>query len=382
MGENPYLCPPMKPEIAYAPLSDSRLIDWLRLPLTLLVLFNHTHLFPEAKSVGITLAHTPIFHTLYRLLSLHLPYLTVPLFFLFSGYLFFRDAEPMREGLWREKLGRRGHTLLLPYLLWNLLTLIALAFGEYLFGGLQNGHHLAVSEYSFGDWLSAFWITAKSSYSPICPPLWYMRDLMLVMLLAVPLYPLLKRTGFLLPALFGAAWVATSYNYAPINGFSLIALFFFLLGASFAVRRVSFAPLFASLRWPATVGYLLLLALLFFFGGYGDWVGSLFNLSVIFGIVALGGWVTRLLERSKHSAPTSWAALSFFIYAAHYYLLLLLMRLSLRLLHPESDWALLLLYLALPLTTALLLTAIYRLLHRLTPSLLALLTGSRNKKTA
>lgn len=382
MGENPYLCPPMKPEISYAPLSDSRLIDWLRLPLTLLVLLNHTHLFSEAKSVGITLAHTPIFHTIYSLFSLHLSYLTVPLFFLFSGYLFFRDAEPMREGLWRDKLGRRLRTLLLPYLLWNLFTLIALAFGEHLFGKLQSGDHLAVADYSFGDWLSAFWITAKSSYSPICPPLWYMRDLMLVILLSVPLYPLLRRTGFLLPALLGAAWVATSYNYAPINGFSLIALFFFMLGASFAIRRVSFAPLFASLRGPATVGYLLLLVLLFLFGGYGDWVGSLFNLSVIFGVVALGGWVTCLLERVKRPAPTSWAALSFFIYAAHYYLLLLLLRLSLRWLYPESDWALTLLYLSLPLITVLLLMVIYRLLHRLTPSLLALLTGARNKKTA
>lgn len=382
MGENPYLCPPMKPEIAYAPLSDNRLIDWLRLPLTLLVIFNHTHLLPEVKHLGLTLADTPIFHGVYWLFACHLPYLTVPLFFLFSGYLFFRDAEPMREGLWREKLGRRVRTLLLPYLLWNLLTLIALAFGEHLFVELQNGHHLAVAEYSFGDWLSAFWITAKSSYSPICPPLWYMRDLMLVMLLAVPLYPLLKRTGFLLPALFGAAWLATSYNYAPINGFSLIALFFFTLGATFAMRRISFSPLFASLRWPATVGYLLLLSLLLFFGGHGDWCESLFNLSVIFGIVALSGWLTLLLERAQCPAPTSWAALSFFIYAAHYYLLLLLLRLSLRLLHPENDCSLTLLFWALPVTTALLLTAIYRILHRFAPSLLSLLTGARNKKTA
>lgn len=46
--------------------------------------------------------------------------LSVPMFFLISGFLFFREGTLTHIG-YTAKLYSRLHTLLIPYLLWNLI---------------------------------------------------------------------------------------------------------------------------------------------------------------------------------------------------------------------------------------------------------------------
>lgn len=46
----------------------------------------------------------------------------VPAFFCISGYLFFRNLDKWDWSVFGQKLRRRISTLLLPYLLWNIVS--------------------------------------------------------------------------------------------------------------------------------------------------------------------------------------------------------------------------------------------------------------------
>uniref|UniRef100_UPI004056A59F acyltransferase family protein n=1 Tax=Alistipes sp. TaxID=1872444 RepID=UPI004056A59F len=353
------------------------LIASLRLPLMLLVLFNHARLLPLVLAKGgVGVADLPLFRSLYLLFTVHLSRLAVPLFFLFSGYLFFRGAETIDAlGLLR-KLKRRVRTLLIPYLLWNLLTLLVLAAGEWLLPSLLSGERTPIAAYTLGEFLSAFWSASSEGYSPICIPLWYLRDLMVVLLLTYPMGWLLRRWGFHLPLLLGALWLFLPYNYAPVVGLSWLGLLFFSLGGAFALRRRSFVALAKRYRLWALLLYVAgFLLFLLFRGALPKGVLSpLFNLMVLAGMISVVGFAP---SPSSATAPRKDEGFTFFLYASHYFVVLLFMRLLVRLFHPTGDLILSGLYLLLPVGVALLLYALYRLLKGLMPRLIALLTGDR-----
>lgn len=95
-------------------------------------------------------------------------------FFTVTGFLLFRGYS-MKS--YPEKMRRRVFSLLLPYLLWQLITvLIDTAQGQYAF--------------SAGDFLAKTFLLQRY---PIDGPLWYIYVVFLLALLSPPLYLLMKR---------------------------------------------------------------------------------------------------------------------------------------------------------------------------------------------
>lgn len=47
----------------------------------------------------------------------------VPCFFILSGYLYFNNTTQFNKATYLSKTRRRIHTLLIPYLLWNVIGL-------------------------------------------------------------------------------------------------------------------------------------------------------------------------------------------------------------------------------------------------------------------
>ena len=107
----------------------SSTISALRFPLTVGVVFIHFNVLSDNLAVRGTgnAEHFPTWLVcMFNLFSEVLPRIAVPLFFIISGYLFFRSGFMIRT--YTDKLRRRVRTLLVPYILWNLLYLIRTAF--------------------------------------------------------------------------------------------------------------------------------------------------------------------------------------------------------------------------------------------------------------
>jgi len=103
----------------------SKVIDFLRFPLIIGVLFIH-NATSTVTIPGVTFgtdAFMPVFLTCSNLFSQVLGRIAVPLFFFISGFLFFLNVKTFDTVCYKNKLQSRMKTLLTPYLFWNVLTI-------------------------------------------------------------------------------------------------------------------------------------------------------------------------------------------------------------------------------------------------------------------
>ena len=95
-------------------------LDLLRFPLIVGVVMVHCNFlqFLDPPLSGPATAAFVRFHDIFKHYVLDL---CVPAFFAISGFLFFRDGARLSARDYTSKLRRRVRSLLVPYLLWNLI---------------------------------------------------------------------------------------------------------------------------------------------------------------------------------------------------------------------------------------------------------------------
>ena len=116
-----------------------------------------------------------------------------PLFFLVSGFLFFQKYD----GSWatyKEKLSRRVKTLLIPFLIWNFATYLVYFAGESIPATkvyFATKYWPPIRSFTALDYANAFFgFTVKF---PMSYQFWFIRDLMVMVVLSPLIYLLLKR---------------------------------------------------------------------------------------------------------------------------------------------------------------------------------------------
>lgn len=143
------------------------------------------------------------------------------LFFCISGYLFARNINSLKEAF--HKVRRRLHTLLLPYLLWNLIFVLWYVVLECIPGiGQFNNSNGTLDRLLHQSILATLYDLF------VCPAafqLWFLRD-MLVMILFTPVLWLLSKWSWLASLLLAFASVAV-YPW----------LVYFWMGMIMAIRQ-------------------------------------------------------------------------------------------------------------------------------------------------
>jgi peptidoglycan/LPS O-acetylase OafA/YrhL len=172
--------------------------------------------------------HEIYFRVLYPF-SLWLGETGVPGFFFISGFLFFFSNKS-----YQQKLRTRFHTLLIPYLLWNLLLLV-LYIVAFLAGYPKDINGESIAEYTATDYLRAFWDRGSydsGNFVPILCPFWYIRNLLIMSILSPLFYYIIKyvREFFLLA-------VTIWWLFTPHNAFISQTILFFCLGAYFSILK-------------------------------------------------------------------------------------------------------------------------------------------------
>ena len=108
----------------------SEVIAAMRFPLMVLLLFAHV-LPMVSVPIEMNLSEMNIYHFISEGISHNLSRIRNPLFFFFSGFFFFRKLEEWNAGFYRSQLQKRIRSLLLPYLLWNILMIAAIYIKNY-----------------------------------------------------------------------------------------------------------------------------------------------------------------------------------------------------------------------------------------------------------
>lgn len=258
----------------------------VRLPLIILVTYAHSY---GAIREGYSLLESgwDTYEILKILVSQTLVKVVVPAFFVMSGYLFFANVEKFTKEVYWQKIKRRIKTLLIPYVIWNLL--------------------MAVKQNSLE--VNSFW-------TPVNMPLWFLRDLIIVSLLTPIIYIGVKRLVWWMMLLLLPIYVTGLWAIQPeLNPY---AICFFTLGAMLGIRKMNLVETCERFVKPACVlSVLLIIAMVITYGSK-----AYMGLMLCFRVTSLGALFGLIGSSQRGQSPLCafGAEASYFVYLAHYVL--------------------------------------------------------------
>lgn len=265
----------------------SSVIAFLRLPLTLLVVFIHV---PYTSTGQLT-------DYIHEFWIDGVCSVAVPAFFFISGYLF--CPVKFSWQVYGRKLKRRINTLLIPYTAWNLIALLILVIPHFHDFDYSVANVLAV----FVDCRYSFLHTTGGS--PIDYPLWYIRDLMVCCVLT-PLFYAAQKLKRLIPIIFLILWICEIS--LPI-GTSSIAVCFFTLGG--VIRIYGFPFINRPKFWLTSVTLILYVYLV---TGLSPTFHSAAMPVIVLSLFPFGEWI---LAKNKCERASKYGSFAFVLYASH-----------------------------------------------------------------
>lgn len=373
----------------------SSVIDWLRFPLAVSVVFIHSFGVPSDIDVSLidwnNLSSMDLYNLIRICFSHVLTHIAVPTFFLVSGFLFFYKSKVFNRIVYVQKMKKRFHSLFIPYVLWNLAAImitVGLKIGAYFIKGKPLSNIIVYFEEK--GWWRMFWdcnVWAEDRLNwlgyncpmsgPINLPLWFLRDLIVISILTPFVYWFVKRFriyGVLLLGLFYVSGV-----WFPISGFTVTTVFFFSLGAYFSIFGKNVVE---ELKRFKIVAYLLAFVLLFVviaFDGRNTSFGNImYPFYVVFGVISAINIAAFLIEKNKVKVTPLLSNSSFFIYATHTLLILSVSSLVVsKIATGDGVLSLTIKYFATPLLAVVICLGIFAFMKRFFPSLLRVFMGNR-----
>lgn len=225
----------------------SNIINFLRPFLLLFVIANHC--MPSLSNAIISCGLTStsigggkilIYSLIYNSFHIIITPAAVSSFFLISGFLFFYNISEWNYRTYRNKILKRVKSLLIPYIVWNVIGIICSLLVCMIEGcPLNTGVRELISQF----WCSNTWDReavnilgwSTMQYAPINWSLWYLRDLMVQCILTPLTFFLVSRLKRLYLLLLLFLFVLNIWISVP--GFSIESFLFFGIGAYLSINN-------------------------------------------------------------------------------------------------------------------------------------------------
>ena len=357
----------------------SKTISYLRFPLIVGVVFIHNQMEEiDIQGNKVNYDAWPWLTHIMDFFSSVLPTISVPLFFFISGFLFFYKVD-FDKAVYKEKLKTRNKTLLVPYLIWNfvgfLLFLVKMHPAFCHFFPLLTIYRVDILTF-----LNCFWITNIPTeygfdYAPINYPMWFVRDLLFLVVATPVIHLLIKRMNLLYILVSGFLWFWGLGRYVGFLEQSHQSIFFFPLGAYFSINRFNFVELAHRAKWSPYAYIVLAIGDTLSKGQpYNYWFH---NGGILVGMITVVYIASVLVGNEKVKASKFLSDASFFVFAIHGLFISKFMKTIVMTIHPQSPYQVLFIYFLVPITTILICLGLYKLLNRYMPSVAKIITGSR-----
>lgn len=347
---------------------DNRLsssISWIRFPLVFFIVLLHCYTSVQLPGSN--------HHNYYKVLYPFVFWLgetSVPAFFFISGYLYFRS----NKSYWK-KIKTRISTLVIPYFLWNSFIL-ALYIALFLYGISLDICGKNISNYTFLDYIRAYWDRGNfdnGNFVPILIPYWYIRNLFLICILSPFFFCVIKvRFSFLFLLFTGIWWAAN-----PTNAFIPETIFFFTLGAYFAIHRINPLKIFINNKnglflFFATFAILDVVSHCIFKIPYELQIhrmSLLFNIPIFF-------LIADIMSRQKYAYPKLTESV-FIIFSIHYPIAYGIRTICIRIFQTSNDLCQIILYFISVFATMSISYVCFLLLNEFFPQIKNLFSGNR-----
>lgn len=237
--------------------------------------------------------------------------IAVPLFFIFSGFLFYLNMDG--ENVFQNKIKKRFRTLFVPFLFWSLA-------GIALYFTLQSVPQTAVffTKEKVVDFSAMQWLN-KIFVQPVPYQFWFIRDLMVLVLFSPLLYRILRFAGQWWLLLVAIPWVVVDNGWQN----SIEACLFFCCGGFLAVRqpdrinqKTGDKAIVLVLVWLVLIAAKSALLAHYFDAAL---VRIVYKTSILTGVFAIWAAYDRWFAGAGHSKSiiSNCCAFTFFIFAAH-----------------------------------------------------------------
>ena len=362
----------------------SQSLDLLRFPLAVVVLTIHIF-----STEGITFQGTtsnfedyPFFMEVNRFIDGFFRGQSVPIYCFISGFVFFLGVEMTRETYIR-KFKNRVKTLLVPYLIWNFFAILLLIVTIYSPFNQYKAHPAEFTP-SLQGFLSAFWVyhgqlegTIIEDSFPLNKPLWFVRNLILVVLCTPFIHYLLKRTRYYLVVLLGGIWFFSPLFH--IKTYLLdVTFFFFVWGAYMSINKKDMLVVFGRFFKVSVILYIALgVVHVFAARYYPDLTGIIKRINILVGLLFAYNLSAWLLKNGICKVNAFLASASFFIYVSHGLISCKILKLAYVAIRPASSISLLAVYISVIIITVGLLLLTFYLLRRYAPETLKVIAGRK-----
>lgn len=365
-------------------------IDWIRFPMALFVIYIHENpIITKLDLINLKL-DSVFFNNLFSIIFCKLiGQICVPCFLFFSGYLFFSKIYNFNKIIYFSKLKSRFKTLIIPYLLFNILYIAIVLilsidsnidFNNYILELTKNWHKVF---WNFNTWGTTYNIFNEPVIrsGPYLTPLWFLRDLIILIIISPIIYIITKYLNKYFVVILLILYLFKIFiNLEPfIYRSFIVSLFFFTFGSYLAINKKNIIIEFR--RYKYLFLFIFLVSLISSIFYYNDTkYHYLLPLFIISGIITIVNYVSLGFQKKILNLNPILSKSSFFIYCIHPILFLSYsMKITkiLFLLILDSNNAVLATFLISPILCCSIIYFIYKLMLLKTPKILYLLTGNR-----
>lgn len=339
----------------------SQIIETLRYPLVVAVVFVHASGISN-EHVEISLSNTQVAVDSVRyVFSKIICQTAVPTFFFMSGFLFYENIDKWDWKIYRKKINKRFRSIIIPFIVWTLMSILVVLCmkGTALMVGIKS---LNKETFNFLFDVES-WIGGPFNYH-----LWYLRELIILVLISPFLYFGIKRLKVAFIVLLILIYLNDSRDFTCT--FCSLGLVTFSTGGLLSISNIDFAETVYHKRVILSAISIVLLTICTI--SYGTpMFGVVYKLFILTGIATIFALAPR-----KPIKFNGFSISSFFVYLSHVYLLPVTGAL-LPLLTVHNPIMELFVYFVRPLLVCVMCSYICRGIKSMSPPTMKVLTGGR-----
>ena len=359
-------------------ISDS--ITALRFPLIVAIVFIHTFIIGQPTidgKINVNYGQFPLYDFLDYVIRICFAEIAVPLFFAISGYLFFYKCD-FNYSVYKTKIQKRLRTLLVPYLLWNLIYLLYVLATQMMLPSATSQGRKMVIDYTLLDFIDSFWHYdgVDRGWGPIYGPLWFIRDLIEINLFTPIIYWLVN-VKRVVPVL-GMLTLYLSGLWLMTPGICVTGFSFYTLGAWASVNKIDLSRFIIEKGIFVVVisCALFVIDVLLWNQGMPHPLGHrAFIVSGVLLCVVLAIWIVSKYEVGRKIRYL--AKCSFFVFVFHMFIIPIFNKCWVLLLAPVNTYTVSLALFLIPFVTCMSCIALFTVLKQLMPNTLSVLVGGR-----
>lgn len=210
---------------------ESNYVNFLRVLLIIGVVFTHS-------AINVPLPHDYSNYT-YNIVFFQQEVLgefRVPTFFLLSGYFFFKAKSTFNLSDYRIKIKKRINTLLIPYITWcSIALLLKMGYNFLKREDLSTLNGIIPIAKSF-----IFYNGTITYPFPINGPLWYIRDLIIIILFSPIIFWMIRSVTkkYIIVSILTTMFIILPYLQMPLS-LLCTGLIWFSIGASLSINQKS-----------------------------------------------------------------------------------------------------------------------------------------------